>query len=76
MIWIGNTINKDYAWEIAALHKLRQFSDGISFIEFNVNWDRYIADHTPRFDIMLVICNFTIVEFSIYYVWHRDKDNL
>jgi len=73
MIWVGSKINKDYAWEISALHFLRQLSDGVTFFEFKVNWDRYLDDHTPRFDLMLVILNYKLIEFSIYYMWHRDE---
>lgn len=74
MIWIGTKINEDYAWEISALHSYRSFNDGISFFELNINWDKYLADHTPRFDLMLVILNFKIFEFNIYYMWHRDDE--
>jgi hypothetical protein len=75
-IWWGREINDDYAWEFSALHKYRPFSDGISFLEFNVNWDRYLADHTPRFGVMLVILNFKVFEFSIYYMYHRDNEDV
>ena len=72
MIWYGNDLNKTYAWEISGFHMFRTFKDGISFFEFNVNWDRYLSDHTPKLDIMLVILNYKIFEFNIYYKWHRD----
>ena len=72
-IWIGNNITDNYAWEFSALHRLRETKDGISFFEFTVNWDRFIGDHSPKFDFMLVILNYTIFEFNIYYRWHRDN---
>jgi hypothetical protein len=72
MIWWGRKINENYGWELSALHLFRQFSDGITFFEFTINWDRYLGDHTPRFDIMLVVLNFKVIEFNIYYLWHRD----
>lgn len=72
MIWLGNKLNENYAWEFAAFHKHRDFSDGFSFVEFDTIWDKYLADHSPRFQIMLVICNYKIFEFNIYYRWHRD----
>ena len=73
MFLLHSKINENYAWELSGLHMLRQFSDGVDFFEFHINWDRYLADHTPSFQIMLVILNFTIFEFNIYYVWHRDE---
>lgn len=73
MIWIGRPINKDYAWELSAFYKYRDFSDGVDFINVIVNWDRYLDDHTPRFEISLRILNITLLEFNIYYVWHRDN---
>ena len=75
MIWYGKDINKDYAWEISALHKIRDFKDGISFIDFDINWDRYLADHTPAFNFSLEILNYKIFEFNIYYQRHRDLEN-
>jgi hypothetical protein len=74
MIWFGNEINNDYAWEVYLLHKYREFSDGIEFFNFNINWDRYLADHRPQFVIKLVLCNFVLLEFSIYYKHHRNEE--
>jgi len=74
MIWISKNLNDDYAWEISALHFYRSLEDGISFFECNVNWDRFLDDHTPRFDVMLVILNYKLLEFNIYYKWHRNED--
>jgi len=74
MIWIAKDLTKDYAWELSAFHVYRSFSDGISFFEFNVNWDRFLHDHSPKFDVMLVILNCKVFEFNIYYKWHRNED--
>lgn len=71
MIPFSHTINKFYGLEITFLHKLRELQDGITFIEYNINWDRYKADHSPRFEANLIILNWTIVEFNIYYLHHR-----
>lgn len=73
--WFGGTINEDYGWEIALFHKLRDLSDGITFIEFEVNWDRYLADHKPQFRLFLAILNHTLIEASIYYLHHREGDD-
>jgi hypothetical protein len=67
----GGKLSQDYGWEITILHKLRAFSDGLSLLELRINWDRYLADHTPRFELHLVLLNITIVELNIYYLHHR-----
>jgi len=72
MIIFNNKINKNYGWELALFHKLRNFSDGVSIIDFKINWDRYLADHTPRFELHFIFLNYTIIEFNIYYLHHRD----
>jgi hypothetical protein len=73
MIWIGTKLNDNYGWEFAALYKYRNFSDGLTLLDVDVNWDRYLTDHTPRWEIAIRILNFTLFEFSIYYLWHRDE---
>ena len=64
MVWWGKNINNNYAWEISLFHRYRFLSDGISFCEININWDRYLADHTPRFDLLIVIFNVALIDFS------------
>lgn len=66
-------ISKDYGWEIALFHKLRDFSDGMTFFETKINWDKYLADHCPRFGIHIIILNYTLVELNIYYLHHRES---
>lgn len=73
MILLGSKLNEKYAWELSLFHQLRTFTDGISFFEFVVNFDKYIGDHTPRFNTMLVILNCTIFEFFIYNMYHLDE---
>ena len=75
MIWIASKINEDYGIVLSMFNKLRDLKDGLSICEFTINWDRYLDDHTPRFDIMFIICNIKIFEFSIYYLHHRDNTN-
>jgi hypothetical protein len=71
--WFGGRVNENYGWELALCHRLREFSDGITAVELNLNWDRYLADHSPRFSVHLVILNYTIVEASVYYLHHREE---
>jgi hypothetical protein len=69
----SGTISEDYGWEITVFHKLRQTSDGVIFFDGKINWDRYLADHSPRFEMHLVIFDYTIIEINIYYSHHRTE---
>jgi hypothetical protein len=71
---IGGKINIDYGWEITVFHKIRNISDGIIFFEKKINWDRYLADHSPRFEIHVILFNYTIIEINIYYLHLRDNE--
>ncbi len=71
MLSFSGKIHKNYGWEIAVFHKVREYSDGITFWETNINWDRYLADHCPRFEFHIILLNFTVVEFNVYYLHHR-----
>lgn len=69
---IGGTVSDDYGWELTVFHKIREASDGIIFFESKIKWDRYLGDHSPRFELHLIIFNYTILEFNVYYLHHRD----
>jgi len=71
---IGGKINSDYGWEITVFHKIRNITDGIIFFEKKINWDRYLADHSPRFEFYVILFNYTIIEINIYYLHHRDNE--
>lgn len=71
---IGGKINIDYGWELTIFHQIRKVSDGITIFEKKINWDRYLADHSPRFEFHVVILNYTIIEFNVFYLHHRDND--
>jgi len=71
---IGGKINSDYGWEITVFHKIRNISDGIIFFEKKINWDRYLTDHSPRFEFNVILFNYTIIEINIYYLHHRDDE--
>ena len=73
-IW-GGKVGDDYAWELDFLYKYRDFSDGIDFFEFKCGLDKYPCDHNPKFDFSLRILNVTILEFSIYNIWHMDNEH-
>jgi len=62
---IGGKVSSDYGWEITVFHKIRDISDGVSIFDVKVNFDRYLADHSPRFEFHIVLLNYTIVEINI-----------
>ena len=69
---IGGKIGSDYGWEVTVLHKVREASDGVLFFEGKINWDRYLADHSPRFELHLIVLNHTVIEINVFYLHHRD----
>ncbi len=72
MIIRGDKIGNDYGWEITLFHKLRKFSDGVTFFEAKINWNRYKGDHSPRFEVHIILLNITLIEANIYYLHHRE----
>jgi hypothetical protein len=44
-------------WELQLFARPREWSDGITFFNFNINWDGYKSEHTPAFQIELTILN-------------------
>jgi len=66
----GFKLFKNYAFDYVFFYKIRDFSDGISFINADVNLDLYENDHNPSFNIFLCLFNITIFEISIYNINH------
>lgn len=60
------------SWEVILFWKIREFKDGISFFEFNVNVDLYDPleyakfYYRPHFRIHLVVLNYTVIEIDFY----------
>jgi len=73
MIIIKIFETKNYHSDIVIFHKFRDISDGLSCIEFNVNFDWYKDDHNPHFSIFFALFNITIFEFTICNI-HHVKD--
>jgi len=71
----GLRLSKNYAIDWSFLRKIRNFSDGISFFEFNCNLDLYKSDHNPKINIHLMLINIMIFEFEIYNVNHVEEQN-
>jgi len=72
MMTFGGEISTNYGWEFTLFHKIRHYSDGVTFLEAQINWDRYKADHCPRFTFYIIFLNFTIFEYQVYYLHHRN----
>lgn len=64
-----------FAWKLDFFRKIRSFKDGISFFEFNINLDLFKGDHNPKFEILVIILNFKLIEFNFYNTEHYfDED--
>ena len=76
MLALWGKISQNYAWELAGFYKFRPFSDGITFLEFQLETDWYAGDHNPRGTLALRVLNFTIFEFEIYNRNHvEDRED-
>ena len=51
-------------------HRIRTWSDGITFVELMINLDTFIGDHNPQFKFGLIVLNHVVFEFNIYNVNH------
>ena len=71
MSTIRGKISDDYGWEVTVLQKIRESSDGVIFFNGEINWDRFLEDHSPKFKIHLIMLNYTMIEINIYYLHHR-----
>lgn len=69
----GFKISKNYALDYMFLYKIRDFKDGISFINYEMSLDLYKTDHNPSFDWGLYLFNFTIFQITIYNVNHVEE---
>jgi hypothetical protein len=50
-------ISRKYFFEYQLLAPIRSLTDGLTFLKFNINWDRYKDNHKPSFEITLNILN-------------------
>ncbi len=73
MIFYGKKLTQKFAIDIACFYNHRSFEDGISFVEFDISWDKYLSDHKPSFQIRFALFNFTILDFTIYNVNHVEQ---
>lgn len=61
-------ISKKYYFSLTLLHKVREFNDGITFIECETSLDLYKMEHNPKFQKRLIILNYTIFDLEVYKV--------
>ena len=57
-------------WEVQLFAFVRSFKDGITFFRFNLNFDGYVSDHSPAFQIELTIFNL----YSHFWVYQNNPD--
>ncbi len=66
MICFCTKLTKTHFFALTLLHKVRNFSDGWSFVNFEVNLDLYEHEHNPQFRVYFMLLNYTIFELEIY----------
>ena len=47
----------NWNFEMQLFARIRSFKDGITLFNFNINYDNYISEHSPAFQIELIIFN-------------------
>jgi hypothetical protein len=65
-LWFGFNLSKNYAVDIGVLYFYRSLEDGISILDLTVDYSTYESDHNPSFEIRLAICNFVLLDLTIY----------
>lgn len=65
----------NYGLELYLLCRATRFRQALILVDWDcgLHYDRD-EDHTPRFDLRLVLLNCTLVEFSVYHM-HHAKGN-
>ena len=71
-------INVNYGWELTLFQQVRDFTDGITFFEETLNWDRNQIKQIPKLEARLILFNFIIIEFKVLLIKTNSinfKDN-
>ena len=63
-------LTEKFSLDLVMFSKLRNWDDGIDFINVDISFDKYEADHKPSFQFMIVLLNYTIIELDIYNINH------
>jgi len=61
---------KNIFWETQLFANIRSWKDGITFLKFKMNLDRYKSEHTPSFQIELTILNV----YSHLWIYQNNFD--
>lgn len=69
-------ISDKYHLDVCFLYKCRNWKDGVTFFNCDVNLDLYRGDHNPKFKVCLIIFNYYIFDFSIYNINHLNESEL
>ena len=66
-----STVLGNYGLEIYLLCRAARFRRALILVDWDcgLHYDRD-EDHTPRFDLRLVLLNCTLVELSVYNIHH------
>ena len=70
----GFKLTKNFAFEFNFLYFVRDFSDGVDWLDFVIGSDWYRGDHNPQFGVKLTILNMIIFDFRIYNVHHGEEE--
>ncbi len=71
MILFSGRSKKNIGWEVAALRKYKNFSDGVSLVDFKLSVMRGdFTLYTPIFQLYIELLNITILEFNIVKIEH------
>ena len=65
------SIKKRIYWEGQLFAKIRDYKDGITFFEFRINFDRFISEHSPSFQIELTILNL----YNHLWIYQNNYEN-
>lgn len=66
MINFCTKLSKTHWFALTLFHKVRDFSDGWTFVDFETTLDLYEWEHNPQFRIHLMLLNYTVFELEIY----------
>lgn len=70
----GWKLTENYAVDLTVLDRVREYRDGIDFIEVVSALHLYRGDHNPRWECRIGLWNWTLVGIEVYNVNHADAD--
>jgi hypothetical protein len=73
MIGFSKSLSKNKAIDVYGLYLIRDFKDGITFLNLVINLDLFKGDHNPKFKIQIIFMNINVIEIDIYDVRHEEQ---